>query len=59
MRTDRVATLAPLTPTLGVLTVDKYLKLPANDLPTWVGLAVAVIGIIVIAKKLPVVKNVL
>lgn len=35
--------------------MDKYVRLPASDVAGWVGLAVAVVAIIIVAKKLPIV----
>lgn len=31
--------------------MDKFFRLPASDVPGWVGLAVAVLLIMVVAKK--------
>lgn len=37
--------------------MDKYLKLPASDVASWVGFAVAVIVIVAIATRTPIVKK--
>ena len=37
--------------------MDKYFKLPASTVAEWVGLAVAVIAIVAVARKLPVVSG--
>ena len=39
--------------------MERYVKLPAATLPEWVGLAVAVIAIVAVARKLPVVSGIL
>jgi hypothetical protein len=37
--------------------MDKYVKFPASDVASWVGLAVAVIAIVAVARRLPVVSG--
>lgn len=37
--------------------MDKYVKWPASDLASFVGLAITVIAIVVVAKRLPVVSG--
>lgn len=37
--------------------MDRVIKLPASDVASWVGLAVAVIAIVAVAKYVPVVKR--
>lgn len=38
--------------------MSSYVKFPASTVPEWIGLAVAVIAIIAVAKRLPVVSGI-